>query len=393
MALSGNFVSFKSIIESVFRRIGYQTIDVNEAVEVIGETLRIMGVLPSFQDKVTNGLNGNPIPVEISDYRAQIPSDYITIKGVRKVNLVDDVDEDGNPTKRINTFSPMMQATDIFYNSTANQHKEQTPTVGIYDAYDIAVQYNVTLVGSSGTMNISEVGNLTRGLTFDTDLTTTATNFVTSFAADYALVGITVTSTDEVINFTETVGGSGAIVKPEITNLTGNLNATVERNDTVNGPVIVRGQDYQFIEEYQYTYKIDNGYIYTNFQTGYVEIAYTGFVLDDYGFPMVPDDQRFIEAIRWSLVEHIDYKKFRIGEISRDIYDISEQNRAWYIASAMSKAAVPSADEMKAIKNMMLRSIVKVNEDESYFKYSGMQEERYNHNSGFFNYRYFRKGL
>jgi len=45
MALNGNFVSFQSIVESVYRRAGYQTIDWAEAIEVIAETIRLIGVL------------------------------------------------------------------------------------------------------------------------------------------------------------------------------------------------------------------------------------------------------------------------------------------------------------------------------------------------------------
>ena len=63
----------------------------------------------------------------------------------------------------------LLKSTDIFYKSTANQHQDQTATPGIYDAYAIAVQYNVTLVGNIGTLNITEVGILTRVVTFNTN--------------------------------------------------------------------------------------------------------------------------------------------------------------------------------------------------------------------------------
>lgn len=389
MALSGNFISFEPIIESVYRRIGYQYFDLNEAIETIGETLRLIGVLPAFKDITTNGLNGNPIPLEITDYRAALPSDYVTLKGIRKVNLMDAVDDSGNSYKRIKSFSPMRESPDLFYQSTANQHVDQTPSPGVYDAYDQNVVYSVRLVGSSGTMSISEVGNLTKTVTFNTDLTTTAEDFVTANASTYALVNITLDSTDETITFTQQQDSN--LVAPSISNLTGDLNGIVTRDDTLGGPVIVETQSYELNEEYEYNYKINNSYIYTNFETGYIEIVYTGFVTDDHGFPMVPDDQRFIEAIKWSLIELIDYKKWRVGEISDKVYQDTEQKRAWYIASAISKAAVPSPDEMATLKNMMLRSIVKTNEHDSYFKYSGIGEQRYNHNNRFYNTRYFRR--
>lgn len=382
MALSGNFISFESIIESVFRRTGGQKIDLNEAMETIGETLRLIGVLPAFKDITTNGLNDNPIPLEVSDYRVSLPSDYVTLKAVRKVNLVDAVDDSGDPIKRIQSFSPMTYATDIFYESTANQHLDQDTTSGTYDAYSTATVYTVTLVGSSGAFEISEIGNLTKTVTFSSDLTTTASNFVTANAADYALVNLTVTSDGADIIFTEDTAGAG--VTPEISNTSGNLNATIAQDTAMDDPVIVEAPSYQLRNEYNYTYNINNSYIYTNFESGYIELVYTGFVTDDHGFPMIPDDQRFIEAVKWSLIELIDYKKWRIGEITDKVYHDTDQKRSFYIRSAISKASVPSADQMNAIKKQMLRSIIDTEAHDSYFKYSNIGEQRYTQNTGYY---------
>lgn len=381
MALTGNFISFPSVMESVYRRVGYQQVDLNDVVETIGETLRIIGVLPAFTDITTNGVGTNPAPIEIIEYKAQIPSEYVTLHGVRKVNLYDSTDEEGDPVKKIGSFNTMTRTTDIFYQSTGQQQRDISISEGIYSDNAIAIKYDITLVGSSGTLQIDSIGNLTKTVTFDTDLTTTASNYVTSNAAAYALVGIVLTSDEDSLVFTEATGGSGLIVIPELSNLTGDLNGIVERNDVMNGPVEVHSLDYQLNTEYEYTYKIDNGQIHTNFREGFVEMAYSGFVVDEDGFPMIPDDQRFIEAIKWTLIEHIDYKKWRLGEIPDKVYNDTEQKKAWYIGSAISKAAVPSPDEMNALKKMMLRSIPKVNEHDSYFKYTGIGEQRYNLNS------------
>jgi len=168
MALSGNFVSFQSVLESVYRKVGYQKIDVNEVIEVIGETLRLIGVLPSFKDVTTNGVNGNPAPIAVADFRTLLPADYVTIHAVRKVQLVDDVDDLGNPIQRINAFHPMTHATDIFYKSTFTQNKYGDITPGTYNANATAIVYQVTLVGSDGGLTISAIGNLTRNVTFST---------------------------------------------------------------------------------------------------------------------------------------------------------------------------------------------------------------------------------
>ena len=84
----------------------------------------------------------------------------------------------------------------------------------------------VTLTGASGTANIAAAGGLTKLVTFGTDLDTTAAAFVTSHAAAYAAVGITVTSDDDDIVFTAAVAGT-AFTAPTIANASGDLAGSV----------------------------------------------------------------------------------------------------------------------------------------------------------------------
>lgn len=379
MALNGNFVSFQSIIEGVYRTAGYQTIDWGEAVEVIAETIRLIGVLPAYKDITTNGLNDNPTPLEITDYRVAVPTNLVSLKAARRVTLTEMDDGAGGTSLQISSFAPMVEATDLFYQSIREQWNEEIPS-GTYNYTSLTQVETGTLSGTSGTANITGVGGLTKVVTFDTDLTTTAANFVTTNAAAYLVEGIVLTSSEEDLIFTASVSGT-YFTQPVITNTAGDLTGTVVGNTALN-PVIVYGQEYRANLEAQYEYKVNNGYIYTNFETGYIEVIYTGFVVDDHGLPMVPDDQRFIEAIKWSLIKHLDYKKWRLNEIPRDVFQYSDQQRDWYIASARNKADIPSIDKMEAMKNMFLRSIPKVDAHSSYFKYSNVAEKRYTGTSG-----------
>jgi len=94
----------------------------------------------------------------------------------------------------------------------------------------------VTLTGASGTANIEAAGGLTKLVTFaeagTTDLTQTAADFVTSWEADYAAEGITITSSGADIIFTSDTAGTG-FISPTITNVTGDLDGTVA-NTQVN---------------------------------------------------------------------------------------------------------------------------------------------------------------
>jgi len=144
-------------------------------------------------------------------------------------------------------------------------------------------------------------------------------------------------------------------------------------------PIIVEGQPITIdFKRNVFTYRLNAGNIETNFEDGFVELVYQGFVLDCNGFPMIPDDVRFEKAVESYLIERLDYKKWRRGEISDKVYAKSERESAWYIASARSKGNLPSIDKMESWKNAMLRSIIRPNQHAHGFRYLGTQERRKN---------------
>lgn len=88
----------------------------------------------------------------------------------------------------------------------------------------------ITLIGTNGTANITGTGGLTKEVIFATggtaDLTQTATDFVTSWAADYLTEGVVVTSSGVDIIFTSSTYGI-AFTSPVITNTSGDLDGSV----------------------------------------------------------------------------------------------------------------------------------------------------------------------
>lgn len=132
------------------------------------------------------------------------------------------------------------------------------------------------------------------------------------------------------------------------------------------------------------TYKIDNGYIFTNFETGYVELAYSGYPIDNEGFPLVPDDEKYKQALKYFLIYKLDWKNWRRNASIpsyKAIVNDSEQQSLFYISAARNKAHIPSVDKMESIKNMWVRSIPKLNEHSNNFRTTNIQEQRYNQRS------------
>lgn len=111
------------------------------------------------------------------------------------------------------------------------------PVVQVGDSLTTAQVDSITLAGTSGTANVTVAGGLTKLSTFNTDLATTASDFVTAHAAAYLAEGITLTTTSTgatngVLVFTATVPGV-SFDNPVITNATGDLAGTVV-NTTAN---------------------------------------------------------------------------------------------------------------------------------------------------------------
>jgi hypothetical protein len=102
----------------------------------------------------------------------------------------------------------------------------------------------ITLTGSGGTATVAEAGGLSKVATWGTDLSTTAAAFVSSWAAAYTGVGITITSLGPTVIFTAAVPGTG-FTAPTITNLTTDLAGTVAHiapNIASGGTGAIRGR-------------------------------------------------------------------------------------------------------------------------------------------------------
>ena len=99
----------------------------------------------------------------------------------------------------------------------------------------IAQVSEITLTGTSGTANI-DVDSTNYLATFDTDLTTTAANFVTTHATALNTAGVTVTSNAAVLTFTANVGGTAFTIAAPA-NVSGNLGGTLD--NTVTGQTLL----------------------------------------------------------------------------------------------------------------------------------------------------------
>jgi len=129
------------------------------------------------------------------------------------------------------------------------------------------------------------------------------------------------------------------------------------------------------------TYKVNDNYVFTNFETGVVQMSYKAIPTDKDGFPLVPDDIKFKEGVAGHLKWKIAFIRWANGKMPAAVYQKLEQDRDWYIGAAQNRGHMPSVDQMESIKNNWIRLIPKINQHADSFRSAGHREERYTHNS------------
>lgn len=118
-----------------------------------------------------------------------------------------------------------------------------------------------------------------------------------------------------------------------------------------------------------FTYTINNGYIFTNWQTGSIDIVYKAFPTDENGWPEIPDNVRYTKAVEAYVAERIGFKQWMKGELTDKVYAKLEQERLWYIPSAANALRIPGLDQMESIKNQWLTLIPNITQQAYGFRY------------------------
>lgn len=130
------------------------------------------------------------------------------------------------------------------------------------------------------------------------------------------------------------------------------------------------------------TYKINDCYIFTNFPEGEVIMNYNAFPTDEDGLPLVPDNVKYIQAVKAYIAEKIGQKLWMQNKITGDKFQYLQRERDWYIGAATTAGLMPTVDEMQAWTNAFVRLIPNINQHGSNtFKYLGDQSKQIKHNS------------
>lgn len=100
------------------------------------------------------------------------------------------------------------------------------------------------------------------------------------------------------------------------------------------------------------TFKTNNRVIFTSFPDGRVEIAYKAIAVDDNGFPLLIDDEIYLDALEKYIVMHVLQQKFRVGKTSAGIYQDAQQDYYAAVKLLEGHLKMPTESELESIAHI-----------------------------------------
>ena len=122
------------------------------------------------------------------------------------------------------------------------------------------------------------------------------------------------------------------------------------------------------------TYKLQNNIIYTSLKEGTIEVAYHTIKVDNEGYPMIPENSSFIQALELYIKKKVFTILFDQGKINNAVLQNTQQEYAWYVGQAQRDLNMPTIDQMESISNMWTQLLQRANEHSKGMKSLGKRE-------------------
>lgn len=118
-------------------------------------------------------------------------------------------------------------------------------------------------------------------------------------------------------------------------------------------------------------YVINPDYIQTSFENGTVKVHYSAYPICEDGFPKVPDNIYYKQALEWYII-----RQMIMGGYTHPIFNYAVADQKWghYCVAAQNDAAYPSIDKIESLKNMWVRMVPNINAHSDFFIGNNTQE-------------------
>jgi len=124
----------------------------------------------------------------------------------------------------------------------------------------------------------------------------------------------------------------------------------------------------------EYTYTTQKGIMFTSVPDGNVQISYRALLVDEEGYPLIPNDQKVIMAIEYYILHRFLEPLWIIGKVTDKAFSYIEQKRHFYMGGASTSMRLAGMDHLESTMNTINRLIINTQAHSNFFKGSGEKE-------------------
>lgn len=119
------------------------------------------------------------------------------------------------------------------------------------------------------------------------------------------------------------------------------------------------------------SFKTQGRIIYTSFPEGSIRVAYKAVLTDEDGFPMIMDNEVYLDALESYITLMVYRQKFRNGKINANVLQEVQQSYAVAVKLLDTEMTTPSYAEAEAMSRYIQSLIPRVHEFDKGFKNLG----------------------
>lgn len=102
------------------------------------------------------------------------------------------------------------------------------------------------------------------------------------------------------------------------------------------------------------TYTLNPGVIHASWERSLVILNYKAIATDEDGYPLVPDDSHYKEALFWRIAMKLFLRGYEHPQLN---YQLAAQQWKSYAGKARTKAKMPDVDEMENFRQMWVQYV------------------------------------
>lgn len=124
----------------------------------------------------------------------------------------------------------------------------------------------------------------------------------------------------------------------------------------------------------EYTYISQNNILTTSTKDGWVNISYKFISTDEFGYPLVPDNESFKVGLEYFIIHRYLEGLWSMGKITDKVFQYYEQKRHYYSGQATNSMTIQNIDQMETMMNSINRMIIETNPQQTFYKNFGAKE-------------------